>query len=116
MVVWPRVVTGLARFLNFHLCCGTAWVVGKMGKSQFRHLSSRHGSFSDSRGPKTWDSAVCANFWVAQMSQPGHGLDLEIVERNNLPPRKPCPMTGKERDMPWMVAAEAWISYRDWAM
>lgn len=23
-------------------------------------------------------------------------------------------MTGKERDMPWMVAAEAWISYRDW--
>lgn len=48
------------------------------------------------------------------MSQPGHGLDLEIVERNNLPPRKPCPMTGKERDMPWMVAAEAWISYRDW--
>ena len=65
VVVWPRVVTGLVRPLSFHLCCGTAWVVGKTGKSQFRHLSSRLGSFSYSRGSKTWDSAVCANFWVA---------------------------------------------------
>lgn len=23
-------------------------------------------------------------------------------------------MTGEERDIPWMAAAEAWVSYRGW--
>lgn len=47
-------------------------------------------------------------------NEPGHGLDLETVERKSLPPWKSHPMTGEERDVPWTVAAEAWVSYRGW--
>lgn len=36
------------------------------------------------------------------------------MERKSLPSKKPHLMTGEERDMPWMVAAEAWVSYRGW--